>query len=53
MSPERFDELRANAMTNESPCLICPGDVIECLEEIARLAAMVYVPGGWHCPKCK
>jgi hypothetical protein len=25
----------------------------ECLDEISRLAAMVYVPGGWHCPKCK
>jgi hypothetical protein len=55
MSPERFDELRANAMAcgDGGPPLLSAGDVIECLEEISRLAAMVYVPGGWHCPKCK
>lgn len=43
MSPERFDELTLQA-----------NDIMrEMLDEIARLAAMVYVPGGWHCPKCK
>lgn len=50
MSPERFDELRANAHSDAS--LISAGDVIECLEEIARLATETYVPGSWYCPKC-
>jgi hypothetical protein len=50
MTPERFDELRANAESDTA--LLSPSDVIECLDEIARLAAEVYVPGSWHCPKC-
>lgn len=55
MSPERFDELQANALTEPDGRvpLLSAGDVVECLDEIARLAAMVYVLGGWHCPKCK
>lgn len=53
MTPQRFDELRANAYSDDSIPLLSNGDLIECLDEIARLAAMVYVPGGWHCPKCK
>lgn len=51
VTPERFDELRANAESDTS--LISVTDVSECLEEIARLAKMVYVPGAWYCPKCK
>src|SRR5208282_1264221 len=44
MTSERFDWLRAN----------CNGNwVNECLDEIARLAKIAYVPGGWYCPKCK
>lgn len=50
MTTERFDELRANAHGDAS--LISAGDVIECLEEIARLATETYVPGSWYCPKC-
>lgn len=42
MTPERFDELTLQA-----------NDIMrEMLDEIARLAEMVYVPGGWHCPTC-
>lgn len=44
MSPERFDELRANA--ESATAMLSIGDVVECLDEIARLADMVYVPGG-------
>jgi hypothetical protein len=51
MSPQRFDELRANAESDAS--LLSPSDVIECLDEISRLAALVYVPGSFHCPVCK
>jgi len=51
MSPARFDELRANAESESS--LLSPADVGECLDEIARLAALVYVPGSFYCPKCK
>jgi hypothetical protein len=50
MSPERFDELRAMAEGGE---LRSGAYVSECLDEISRMADMVYVPGGWHCPKCK
>jgi hypothetical protein len=51
MSPARFDELRANA--ESCTTMLSMGDVIECLDEIARLASLVYVPGQWHCPNCK
>lgn len=47
MTPQRFDELCLRGEMESS------GILAECLDEIARLAAMVYVPGGWHCPKCK
>lgn len=50
MTPQRFDELRANA---ESGSIRSGNDLLECLDEIACLAALVYVPGGWHCPQCK
>lgn len=50
MTSARFDELRSNAESNTS--LLSPADVIECLDEIARLASLVYVPGSFHCPKC-
>jgi len=50
MTSERFDELRANAESDTT--LLSPSDVIECLDEIARLAALVYVPGSFRCPKC-
>ncbi len=43
MTPERFDYLR----------LCGKPETAECLDEISRLAAMVYVPGCWYCPKCK
>jgi len=44
MTPERFDHLRqySNGAWLD-----------ECLDEIARLAQLAYVPGGWYCPKCK
>jgi hypothetical protein len=51
MTHARFDELRANAESESS--LLSATDVIECLDEIARLAALVYVPGSFYCPKCK
>jgi len=50
MTPQRFDELRANTLAGGD--LLSVGDVAECLDEIARLAAMVYMPGVYHCPKC-
>ena len=39
MTPERFDEIRANAESRAD--LLSPADVIECLDEIARLTALV------------
>lgn len=50
MTSERFDELRANAESDAD--LVSRADVIECLDEIARLASEVYSPGEWYCPKC-
>lgn len=44
MTSERFDQLRADYFSQP---------MVECLDEIARLAALVYVPGSFHCPKCK
>jgi len=51
MTTARFDELRANAESQTD--LLSPTDVVECLDEIARLSALVYVPGSFQCPKCK
>jgi len=50
MTPARFDELRANAMSDVD--LVSHNDVIELVEEIPDLASKVYVPGSYKCPKC-
>jgi hypothetical protein len=48
MTPERFDQLRALAMHPSANAW----NLGEALDEIARLAADVYVPGSWFCPRC-
>lgn len=51
MTPQRFDELRYLSTTYPHTDQLWSA-LNEALDEIARLAEMVYVPGGWHCPKC-
>lgn len=48
MTPERFDELRQHTAVEPYGA----GELNECLDEIARLASLVYVPGTFKCPKC-